>query len=152
MPACAAGELSGVPALCRYFLCSLCSGATRLAWCECERCRNFDQPQGRSVATRWAGQTENAEDAAALAADPATIPADDNVTDVIVRAEAGKSPTIRLEGRCLGRCTVVVVFSSRPVVREIVITPIRCGYGPNAACRAETTLFLDLTPTQVSVF
>lgn len=37
----------------------------------------IDRPQGRSVATRWAGQTENAEDAAALAADPATIPGDD---------------------------------------------------------------------------
>lgn len=53
----------------------------------------------------------------------------------------------RLEGRRLGHCTVVAVVSSRPVVREIVITPIRCGYGPNAACRAETTLFLDLAPT-----
>ncbi|MER9889200.1 hypothetical protein NKJ48_26595 [Mesorhizobium sp. M0114] len=71
----------------------------------------FDQPQGRSVATRWAGQTENAEDAASLAAGPATIPGDDNVIDAIVRAEAGKSPTVRLEGRRLGRCTVVAVFT-----------------------------------------
>ncbi|MER8759065.1 hypothetical protein NKH69_25905 [Mesorhizobium sp. M0976] len=112
----------------------------------------FDQPQGRSVATRWAGQTEHAEDAAVLAADPATTPGDDKEIHAIVRAEAGKSPTVRLEGRRLGRCTVVAVFSSRPVVREILITPIRCGYGPNAACRAETTLFLELTPTRVSVF
>ncbi|ESX84914.1 hypothetical protein X756_24085 [Mesorhizobium sp. LSHC412B00] len=85
----------------------------------------IDRPQGRSVATRWAGQTENAEDAAALAADPTTIPGDDNVIDAIVRAEAGKSATVGLEGRCLGRCTVVAVFRSRPVVKEIVITPIR---------------------------
>lgn len=59
---------------------------------------------------------------------------------------AGARP-FRLEVEGVGHGTVVAVFSSRPVVREIVITPIRCGYGPNAACRAETTLLLDLTPT-----
>ncbi|MER9533370.1 hypothetical protein NKI89_26705 [Mesorhizobium sp. M0309] len=45
--------------------------------------------------------------------------------DATVRAPtAGKSPTVGLEGRCLGRCTVVALFRSRPVVKEIVNTNI----------------------------
>ncbi|MER8677876.1 hypothetical protein [Mesorhizobium sp. M0037] len=41
--------------------------------------------------------------------------------DATVRAPtAGKSPTVGLEGRCVGRCTIVAVFRSRPVVKEIV--------------------------------
>lgn len=85
----------------------------------------IDRPQGRSVAPRWAGQHENAEDAAAPAADPAIIPGADTWLMPPFAPRAGKSPTVGLEGRCLGRCTVVAVFRSRPMVKEIVITPIR---------------------------
>ncbi|MER9209513.1 hypothetical protein [Mesorhizobium sp. M0771] len=49
--------------------------------------------------------------------------------DATVRAPtAGKSSTVGLEGRCLERRTVVALFRSRPVVKEIVNDTLSLRY------------------------
>lgn len=111
-----------------------------------ERWRNC-KPKDRSVATQVGPDQREMLEMRLSATNPGYQPRDDKAIDAIVRADAGKSPTVPtrrsvpwpLHGRCGGQLPAGV--------REMVITPIRGRCGPNAACRAEATLFLDLTPT-----
>lgn len=84
----------------------------------------IDRPQGRSVATRCAGQTENAEDAAPS---PLTrLPSQAMTRDCCHRSRRGRQEPDRRTRRSVPwPLHVVAMFRSRPVAKEIVITPIR---------------------------
>lgn len=111
--------------LCVYLLYSRCSGATGIHGGNVS-VGEIDNPK-TALSPSGVGPDRPKTKMPPSALTRATILGDDMGLMPSFAPTPARARPSRLEGRCLGHCTVVAVFSSRPVMREIVITPIRCG-------------------------